>query len=281
MIKPQTITGLGEIADRFDGFCVDQFGVMHDGQRPYDGAVEALSRLTALGKAVIILTNSGKRAKPNIDRIVSVGFPRASFTDVVSSGEVAWDGLRTGRLGSPFGAGRRLALIGNADDDYGLNGLDLRFVEDWSQAEGLLILGSDCPRTSLDAYRTRLLPAARAKVPALCCNPDITMLTKQGLQPGAGSIAALYGDLGGIVTYVGKPHPAIYEQAIRVTGLAPDRILAIGDSLDHDIAGGAGAGLATALVRTGILASLDAAAFAEALGMARHQPDFVLPRLCW
>ena len=279
MSTPRHLAGLGAILDSFDGVCVDQFGVMHDGERPYPGAVEALTRLTEAGKSVIVLTNSGKRAAPNIARIVGLGFPRGSFTDCVSSGEVAWDGLRTGRLGTPFVAGGRLALIGKAGDDYGLDDLGLTFVDDWGQADGLLILGSDCPRTALDDYRRRLLPAAHAKVPALCCNPDMTMLTSQGLQPSAGAIAAVYAELGGTVRFVGKPHPAIYAQAGRYAGVPPARLLAIGDSLEHDIAGGAAAGLRTALVRTGILAELDEAAFARALAAAPHQPDVILPAL--
>lgn len=275
------VEGLAAIADTFEGVCVDQFGVMHDGQTPYPGAVDALARLTAAGKAVVVLTNSGKRAAPNIARVVELGFPRGCFTDLVSSGEVAWDGLRTGRLGRPFVAGATLGLIGRSGDDYGLDDLGLHWTERWADADGLLILGSDCPTTSLARYRERLAPAAAAKVPALCCNPDLAMLTRSGLQPSAGAIAALYAELGGAVGFVGKPHAAIYRQAGRYAGLDPARLLAIGDSLDHDIAGGAAAGLKTALVRTGILATLDDAAFAAALAAAPHQPDYILPSLRW
>lgn len=275
------ITGLHAVAEAFDGFCIDQFGVMHDGQRPYSGAVEALSRLTAAGKAVVVLTNSGKRAAPNLARIVAMGFPRTSFTSLVSSGEVAWEGVRAGRFGPPFAAGATLAIVGRHGDEYGFDGLDLAFTDDWDRAQGLLILGSDCPRTSLARYRERLAAAARAGVPALCCNPDITMLTREGLQPSAGAIAQVYKELGGRVTFVGKPHNAIYEQAGRAAGLPPNRMLAVGDSLDHDVAGGRAAGLRTALVRTGVLADLDEDAFAATLAAAPAQPDYVLPGLCW
>lgn len=281
MSMARAIEGLAVVASAYDGFCIDQFGVMHDGSAPYPGAVEALQRLTEAGKAVVVLTNSGKRAAPNIARIVSLGFPRDSFTALVSSGEVAWDGLRTGRLGKPFVAGARLGVIGKAGDDYGLDGLDLTLLEDWERADGLLILGSDCPRTSLSAYRSLLAPAARSGIPALCCNPDLTMLTRSGLQPSAGAIAALYAELGGPVDFIGKPHAAIYRQAGRLSGLKPGRMLAIGDSLDHDIAGGAAAGLSTALVRTGVLAGLDADDFDRMVSAAPQQPDFILPGLRW
>ena len=254
---------------------------MHDGRTPYPGAVEALSRVMALDKPVVVLTNSGKRAAPNRQRVMNVGFPAASFTTLVSSGEVAWAGIRRGTFGAPFETGARAGLIGRHGDAYDFNDLGLVFVNDWADADILLIMGSDAPRTSLDDYTRMLAPAARHGVPALCCNPDLTMLTATGLQPSAGASAWVYAERGGPVTCVGKPLGAIYEVAAML-GLADRaRILAIGDSLEHDIGGGAKAGLKTALVRTGILAELDEEAFQRTLIAAPFQPDYLLPSLRW
>ncbi len=58
---------------------------------------------------------------------------------------------------------------------------------------------------------------------------------------GAGAIASLYEELGGKVTWIGKPYPAIYRHAARLIG-SPQRILCIGDSAEHDVAGGRNAG---------------------------------------
>ena len=281
MAEPRAIAGLRQIAGDFAAVMVDQFGVMHDGTRPYDGAVEALKRLAGSGKSVIVLTNSGKRAAMNADRVRRRGFPADSFSGLVSSGEVAWKGIRTGTFGAPFLAGARAGLIGKAGDDYGFDDLGLTFVDDLGTADILLIMGSDCPRTSLDDYRRRLGTAAGRAVPALCCNPDISMLTSHGLQPSAGAIAQVYAQLGGTVTFVGKPHGAIYREAARLAGADGPRVLAIGDSLHHDIMGGADAGFRTALVRTGILAHCDEEAFVSALGAAVRKPDFILPSLLW
>ena len=55
-------------------------------------------------------------------------------------------------------------------------------------------------------------------LPALCCNPDKLMLTPQGLMPAPGAIAALYEELGGTVSWIGKPYPAIYREAARRIG---------------------------------------------------------------
>jgi putative hydrolase of the HAD superfamily len=45
-----------------------------------------------------------------------------------------------------------------------------------------------------------------------------------------------------------KPHPGIFEAAIRVAGVPANRILFIGDNLTDDVQAGAAAGLHTILV---------------------------------
>lgn len=252
------IEGLHDIAARFDGMLIDQFGVIHDGQRLYPGTLRVLSELHALGIPVAVMTNSGKRAEANRQRLVRMGVPRHHFVDAVSSGEVAFSGL----------AARKAFLIGKDGEDYGFDGI--AFVSDPHDAEVILILGSNVPATSLEDYR-RLLSGLT--LPAICCNPDRLMLTPEGLMPAPGAIAALYQEMGGAVTWIGKPHPGIYESAARLIG-NPKRILCIGDSAEHDVAGGRAAGFATLLVLQGVSAGHDPATLAP-------QPDYVMERFQW
>ncbi len=278
----RSIDGLGAITESFDLFLIDQFGVLHDGVKPYDGAIECLKNLKAKGKSVVLLSNSGKRATANISRLLEFGFPGASFDHVVTSGEVAWQGILDRTFGPPFVPGNRVFLVGHDDYDYGLDEIGLVPVEDSAAADFILIAASRAPKFSLAQYRDSLAAAAVCNVPALCCNPDRMMLTPAGLQPSAGEIAALYRELGGKVTFVGKPYPAIYAAARkRYPRSKTARTLAIGDSIEHDIRGGQNAGLPTALVLTGLSAQLsDDQLHKEA---ARHGAiaDFVLPGLLW
>ena len=46
-----------------------------------------------------------------------------------------------------------------------------------------------------------------------------------------------YHDMGGEVEQLGKPGIAIYEAAMEMLGLKPEQLVAVGDSLQHDIAG--------------------------------------------
>ncbi len=104
-------------------------------------------------------------------------------------------------------------------------------------------------------------------------------------------MALHYQELGGAVAYVGKPHRPVYDLCLEALApLSPAAVLAIGDSVAHDVAGGAAMGLATALIMSGIHAPLfdlehGRSANLPALERLAEQhgaaPDWVLPHLRW
>jgi HAD superfamily hydrolase (TIGR01459 family) len=252
------VSGLREIAHDFDAMLIDQFGVLHDGQKLYPGAAEVMAELHALQRPVVVMTNSGKRAAPNTARVVKMGIPRPHFVDCVSSGEVAFQSLDV----------TRAFLIGKQGEDYGFD--PVAFVERSEDAEVMLILGSNAPATSLDEYRHLFKDLT---LPAICCNPDKLMITPCGLQPAPGAIASVYEEMGGTVTWIGKPYRGIYEHALKLLG-DPARVLCIGDSAEHDVAGGKGAGLTTLLVQQGVSADV-------AESDIHPQADYIIKDLVW
>jgi HAD superfamily hydrolase (TIGR01459 family) len=277
----QKISGLAALVDRFDLFMIDQFGVLHDGTAPYDGTIDCIKELKANGKRVMLLSNSGKRAVDNISRLVHLGFSRQLFDDVVTSGKVAWHGIVEHSFGAPFVPGRSMFVVGHDDHDYGFEKLGVRLADDPAAAEFILIAASLAPRMSLEQYRQILTGAVAAGIPAQCCSPDRLMLTAAGVQPSAGEIASLYERLGGKVTFVGKPYPAMYVFARKQLACEPARTLAIGDSIEHDVCGGFNDNLATALVCTGLCQALGDDALTTELAAWDACPDFVLPGLFW
>lgn len=279
---PEALSDLGELARLFDVFFVDQFGVLHDGSAPYPGAVDALSRLKEAGKKIVLVSNSGKRAGPNETRLRGLGFEPGSWDVFLSSGEVAWRTF-AGQLGSErLAPGTRCLLLSRGDDRSAVDGLDLELAPDGASADVVLLSGSEGDTRPLEFYHAMLEPAARAGVPLICTNPDKIMLTEAGLKYGAGAIADLYEEMGGEVQRIGKPYPAIYEAAMRDLGNPPkDRIVGIGDSIEHDIAGAKDFGVSAVLVRSGILAGYDKAELDEAFAYYGATPDFLLPQFVW
>lgn len=253
--KVVRLDDIGPLAERYEVFLLDQFGVLHDGSAPYPGAVAALSALKDAGKTVVLISNSGKRARPNEDRLLKLGFAAGSWDHFVSSGEVAWRSFQEMAATGALPPDTNCLLISRDDDRSAIVGLPFVLTGAGDKAELVLISASEGDRYDLDHYRRLLAPAAARQVPCFCTNPDRIMLTAVGPRFGAGEIADLYENLGGTVTRIGKPYKAIYDAALVLAG-KPDRgtVVCVGDSVEHDIAGGNGAGIATALVLSGILA---------------------------
>ena len=278
-MSPLQLSGIRDLAERFDVFILDQFGVLHDGAAPYPGAVETLVRLKQAGKRTLLLSNSGKRSAPNEARLVKLGFVPGSWDHFLSSGEVAWQSLRR-QLAD--GTGLRYLLIARDGDRSAVDGLPLTLVETGEEADIVLLSASEGDRFDLDHYRRLLEPAAARGIRCLCTNPDKIMLTSVGPRFGAGRIAELYAELGGEVTWIGKPFPEIYAAALDMLGNPdPARVVCVGDSIEHDISGGHGAGLRTALVMTGVLETRSQAEREKLFAEHGATPDFLVRTFAW
>jgi HAD superfamily hydrolase (TIGR01459 family) len=240
---------LASLLPDYDVYLVDQFGTLHDGERPYIGAVSALRMLRAAGKRVVLLSNSGRRVGPNAERLHRIGIPPNGYDELMTSGEIGWRMLRDHELAVASGA-RSCLLLARGGDTSPVDGVGLSLASPAENADLVVIAGSDGDHVPLAQYREWLRPAALGGVPCLCLNPDRTMLTNSGPAFGAGVIAELYQKLGGAVVWIGKPYPEIYQATLADADRT--RVIGIGDSIEHDIAGATHAGCASVLVRTGI-----------------------------
>lgn len=278
---PKMIPGLAALADEADGFLIDQFGTIHDGEKPCPGAVDALRRLRAAGKKVILLSNSGRRGTHNAGRLAAMGIGADCYDASLSSGEVAWAALRA----DPPAVLRRhcrVLLFARSPALDILEGFDVEPVEDAKDADLVMLAGSETDRHGYDALWARLAPAARRGLPAICTNPDRVMLVGGALHPGAGALADAYRASGGTVLWFGKPHPHIYAAAFgRLPGISRRRIVGVGDSIEHDIAGAAAQGCRTLLVRTGILADAGEAELDSEMTRFGARPDAMTSRFVW
>lgn len=112
-------------------------------------------------------------------------------------------------------------------------------------------------------------------------NPDIVTVHGAELRTMPGTLARWYAEAGGQVHLMGKPAPIIYEVALRMLGLAPEEVVAIGDSLEHDIAGAAAAGVQSVFVSGGIHAADLQGQGSDALEQLCRRygarPSYVLP----
>lgn len=99
--------------------------------------------------------------------------------------------------------------------------------------------------------------AAELGLPVLCANPDIVAGRGTRLLPMPGSFCLRYKELGGPpdkIHLLGKPNAIIYNM-IRdslLPGLPQEAVIAVGDSLEHDILGACDAGIDSVFITRGI-----------------------------
>jgi HAD superfamily hydrolase (TIGR01459 family) len=282
------ISGLHAIADRFDHVLLDQWGTLHTGEAAFPAALECIARLRETGKHILALSNSGKRARSNAKRLATFGLPEQAYDGILTSGEVAWMGLRA-RAREPFTSlGRACFLITRGGDHSIIEGLDLAIATNIGDADFILLSGLDDALAEPEHWRQRLTRAAARGIPMLCTNPDLVMFGADGLIPAPGALARFYETLGGGVKFVGKPHAPIFSAALeRLGNPPPGRVLMVGDSLDHDVAGARAAGMLTVLLSSGVhrdvfASTSDPSRIMRALaGSEARTPHWMMKQLAW
>ncbi len=245
------IEGIKPLANIYDIFMLDQWGVLHFGKRAPKYVIETLEYLKERGKSVIIISNSGKAADFSVQRMKKLGIDRDLYTHIVTSGEMVRQGLtmKTGPVFQDLGA--KCYLFTDSKDKTSKD-LPVDLVKSPQDADYALMTGVDYLTKSLEDYDDALKACLENKLPLICANPDMVAVEESGTYFGPGAVAARYKEMEGEVRYVGKPHKSIFAYALSlVVNATPSKTIMIGDSMGHDILGGAGMGFDTCLISTG------------------------------
>ena len=248
------LPGFAPLAERYEGFIVDLWGVVHDGVKPYPGAVDCLTRLRERGKRVVMLSNAPRRNHAAQSSMRAMGIADDLYTDILTSGEAVYRHLRDRPDGWWRNLGTSVFHLGPARDRNVLEGLGLTEVATPAQAQFVLNTGPDDHRNPSDmAEFEPILAACRAAgLPMICGNPDLEVIRDGVRVLCAGSLALRYEAMGGDVRSLGKPDPAIYQPVFQMLDLPPACVLAVGDSLRTDIAGAAAVAVAACWVLGGL-----------------------------
>jgi HAD superfamily hydrolase (TIGR01459 family) len=256
MSHPPILSGLAEIAERYQGFILDLWGVIHDGEKPYPGVLDALNRFKAAGQRVVLLSNAPRRAEILAEVMTNMGVERLLYSGIMSSGEATY--LELAARSDPFFAalGRRLFHLGPDRDINVYADLDYERVMKVAEADFVLNTGPVEFEHSLTDYESVLQEAAARHLPMVCANPDKVVMRLGVPVVCAGAIADRYRQLGGQFIERGKPDPAIYPPCLELLGISDrSKILAVGDALHTDIAGANAAGIDALLITGGIHAA--------------------------
>jgi HAD superfamily hydrolase (TIGR01459 family) len=286
MTSPTLVSGLSEIADRYDVLLCDIWGVIHNGRESFPAAREALARFKGQG-AVVLISNAPRPNSPIVEQLAGLGVTDRSFTDVVTSGD-ATRPLLAQRAPGPFwriGPERDWPL-------YEGLGLELTTLE---EARYISCAGpNDDEVETPEDYRERFVQAAARGLEMICANPDIVVQRGDKLIYCGGALAQLYEALDGRVVMAGKPHAPIYDLALEKAaarlGRPVDRkrVLCIGDGLGTDVRGANAQALDVLFIANGIHGKetvrdgvLDPSVVEHLLGIEGLTATWAMPDLVW
>lgn len=248
----KTFSNISSIADNYDGFLIDLWGVIHDGHDLYDGAKDCLKSLKAAGKKIVFLSNAPRRSFRAIKRLEELGITADCYDHVLTSGEVTNHYVKSG----VHGFGKRFLMIGPSRDDGLLDDTDYVRVYDASEADFVIVTGFSNDNSKIEDDIPTLEACKQHNLPMICANPDIVVVRIDGSRSlCAGVVSEKYKEMGGEITYFGKPYSKAYEEAFNLLNIEDkSRVSMIGDNIDTDIKGGQDAAINTYLIAGGILA---------------------------
>lgn len=246
---------------------IDMDGVLWHGNTPMPGLADFFATLRRLNINFMLATNNASKT-PAIYRKKFAGFGiDIDIYNILNSAEATAQYVR-----SEYDAGTAVYLVG----DIGLH--------EAMKAQGFRILTID----EVYAGETAEVVAAgfnpnvvykELAAGAICirkgakfigCNPDPSYPSEWGPLPGAGALIAVLETATGVKpTFIGKPGPALFREAMSRLQASTENTAMVGDRLTTDIAGGIAAGINTVLVLSGVTQKED-------LETSDIQPDYVL-----
>ena len=227
MTKNLDFDGLQSIADNYDLYYIDLWGVIHNGIKLHEKAIIVLKELLKKDKEVVLLTNAPRPNKTVRNFLQKMGMDQELRDHVFTSGEAALNYLKKNFLSQKF------YHIGPPRDFDLFDLFENNKCEDIKESEYLLCTGLfDDYDEDLIYYKNLFENHINKKM--ICTNPDLIVDRGNKRELCAGSVAIVFEKMGGEVVYFGKPHPEVYNQSIDNNN---KKILSIGDNLNTDIKG--------------------------------------------
>jgi HAD superfamily hydrolase (TIGR01459 family) len=258
-------TTIDELIERYSVLLLDAYGVLVGTAGALPGAVALIARLNRTGKPYYLLTNDASKLPENASRRYRGFGLEIDPERIISAGAL---------LGACFAerglAGSRCAVLGTQDSVHFVERAGGQIVSPGADFETLVVCdengfpfleGIDRALSVLYARLDRGDP-----VHLILPNPDLVFLKSAGEFGIASGTMALMFEAALALRYperadlrflrLGKPHTAIFEEALRRSGTR--EMVMIGDQLATDIRGARDFGLDAALVAGGISTGIPA-----------------------
>lgn len=250
------------LIERYDALFFDAYGVLLHRDGPLPGACHLLERLHQLGKPYFVVTNSAARLPEHAaQRYQQFGFPLEAH-QIITAGSLIAPHFKARGL-----EGQRCAVLG-PEDSHRFVALAQGIPVPATEPFDILVIGDQVGfpfLDQMDAALTHLIHRFDSDRPVALVlpNPDLIYPKPNGFGMTCGAMATV---IEGVLkqryperqdvefTVLGKPKPALFEEAARRAGTR--NAVMIGDQIETDIRGAHAFGIDSALV-TGGVAELD------------------------
>ncbi|MDC1092907.1 TIGR01459 family HAD-type hydrolase [Pelagibacteraceae bacterium] len=226
---------LSEIHDAYDTFVIDLWGVMHDGIKLNEKAMEAVAQLKKKSKKIVFLSNAPRPSKKIVNFLLKMKMDKQYLSNIITSGEAAMHAINKNIYGKKFfhlGPLRDTSVFEKVKENKTtIDSCDFIICTGLFDAVDPNLNKPQLHENDLDYYRNFLSKHTSKKL--VCTNPDLTVHRGNKEEYCAGYIAKIFEELGGKTIYYGKPHKEIYDMCFK----ANEKVLAIGDNLRTDIKG--------------------------------------------
>jgi HAD superfamily hydrolase (TIGR01459 family) len=244
---------LSEIAPLYDVLVFDIWGVIYQGDAPYENVIKQLLLLRSQGKKIIFLSNAPRPSYVSTKRFASWGIEGDNIF-FYTSGDLVREQLLNYSDENFKQFDRNIYHLGAEKNEDILASIGCNLVDDISKASFILSSAFLNEEDDLNIFEPVLQAAIARDLPYICANPDTIVLSHQNKKIYcAGYFAQIYEKMGGRVFYYGKPHKTIYQkiQQIYFSDVPLNKVLMIGDTIETDILGAKNFGIDSALVLTG------------------------------
>lgn len=253
------------LLDNFDSLLLDLDGVVYRGQNPVLHAVEAISRAQRIKTVGYVTNNSSRTPEAIADQLMGFGIATEANQIVGSA--------RSGAmlLLSRIPRGSKVFVVGGEGLRAECEAVGFELVDSSAQGPVAVIQGFSPDVSWRDLAQASF--AIQNGAIWIATNQDWTIPMEAGIAPGNGTlVGAVHTAVGILPDFAGKPFRPIFDQALSQLEIA--KPLMVGDRIDTDIRGARTAGIASAVVMTGI------ATRKELIGAKpEDRPDYILEDL--
>lgn len=245
-------------------FLLDMDGTIYLGEQLFDGTLDFLEHVKAIGgRAMYLTNNSSKSVKSYVDKLKRLGISAGEEDFLTSVNATVLHLQQEGY--------RKIYAFGTQSFKSQLRENGLTVTDRLEEDVDCLCCGFDTELTFQKLEDACIL--LNRGVAFVATNPDWVCPTWYGSVPDCGSVCEmLLHATGRRPRVIGKPQPDMVELAVANSGFAKEQAVLLGDRIYTDIQSGVNAGIDTVLVLSG-------EATLEDLAASETKPAYVMQNI--